>query len=229
MASILIIEDSPDLAFGLRNNLEFEGHDVEVIADGSHGLTAARTTRPDLIILDLMIPGIDGYRVLKTLREDGFMTPVLILSARGEEADKVRGFRMGADDYVTKPFGLLELIARVDALLRRSGPAEKADERHEILRFGNLTIDPGAQMVFRNDEPISLRPREFDLLMALVHRRGKVVSRLELLREVWGHRAAISTRTVDAHIAELRRKIEPDPAAPSFIATVMKSGYRFDS
>ena len=230
MASILIIEDSPDLAFGLRNNLEFEGHVVDVIADGSHGLTAARTTRPDLIILDLMIPGIDGYRVLKTLREDGFMTPVLILSARGEEADKVRGFRMGADDYVTKPFSLLELIARVEALLRRSGPVDKVEEPvQEILRFGDLTIDPGAQMVFRNEEPISLRPREFDLLMALVHRRGRVVSRLELLREVWGHRAAISTRTVDAHIAELRRKIEPDPAAPTFIATVMKSGYRFDS
>jgi DNA-binding response OmpR family regulator len=230
MASILIIEDSPDLAFGLRNNLEFEGHEVDVIADGSHGLTAARTTRPDLIILDLMIPGIDGYRVLKTLREDGFMTPVLILSARGEEADKVRGFRMGADDYVTKPFSLLELIARVEALLRRSGPVDKVEEPgQEILRFGDLTIDPGAQMVLRNNEPISLRPREFDLLMALVHRRGKVVSRLELLSEVWGHRAAISTRTVDAHIAELRRKIEPDPADPSFITTVMKSGYRFDS
>jgi DNA-binding response OmpR family regulator len=230
MANILIIEDSPDLAFGLRNNLEFEGHVVDVIADGSQGLTAARANRPDLIILDLMIPGIDGYRVLKTLREDGVMTPVLILSARGEEADKVRGFRMGADDYVTKPFGLLELIARVEALLRRATSAEKSlESESDTLHFGDLTIDPAGQKVFRNEDSIALRPKEFDLLMALVNRRGRVVSRVDLLREVWGHRGAVSTRTVDAHIAELRRKIEEDPADPRHIATVTKSGYRFDS
>ena len=229
MANILIIEDSPDLAFGLRNNLEFEGHVVDVIADGSHGLTAARANRPDLIILDLMIPGIDGYRVLKTLREDGVTTPVLILSARGEEADKVRGFRMGADDYVTKPFSLLELIARVEALLRRSTSVGTLEPELDTLRFGDLTIDPAGQKVFRNEDSIALRPREFDLLMALVNRRGRVVSRVDLLREVWGHRGAVSTRTVDAHIAELRRKIEEDPADPRHIATVMKSGYRFDS
>lgn len=228
MANILIIEDSPDLAYGLRNNLEFEGHVVDVIPDGSQGLTAARSARPDLIILDLMIPGIDGYRVLKSLREDGLTTPVLILSARSEEADKVRGFRMGADDYVTKPFSVLELIARVEALLRRS--TEKAGETPpEVLRFADLAIDAAAQKVFRNEEPISLRPREFDLLMALINRRGRVVSRDELLREVWGHRGAVSTRTVDAHIAELRRKIEADPTGPRYIATVMKSGYRFDA
>jgi two-component system response regulator MtrA len=230
MASILIIEDSADLAFGLRNNLEFEGHIVDVVPDGSRGLTQARASRPDLIILDLMIPGIDGYRVLKSLREDGLMTPVLILSARSEEADKVRGFRMGADDYVTKPFSLIELIARVEALLRRAGPADRPREPvPELLRFGDLMIDPAAQQVFRNDAAVALRPREFDLLLALVNRRGRVVTRQELLREVWGHLGAISTRTVDAHIAELRRKIEDDPAAPRFIATVTKSGYRFDA
>ncbi|MGH7502131.1 MAG: response regulator transcription factor [Longimicrobiales bacterium] len=226
MANILLIEDSPDLAFGLRNNLEFEGHEVDVAPDGSQGLTKARDSRPDLIILDLMIPGIDGYRVLKSLREDGVLTPVLILSARSEEADKLRGFRMGADDYVTKPFSLLELIARVEALLRRS---VSTDFTPDLLRFGDLAIDQAAQIVFRHDHPVTLRPREFDLLMALVNRRGRVVTRLDLLREVWGHRNAISTRTVDAHIAELRRKIEEDPAEPRFIATVMKSGYRFDA
>jgi len=229
MARILIVEDSPDLAFGLRNNLEIEGHDVEVAADGQRGLERARASAPDLIILDLMIPIIDGYRVLRQLREDGIPTPVLILSARNEEADKVRGFRLGADDYVTKPFGLLELIARVDRLLERAAAtAATVPQAHE-LRFDDLTIDVDGQQVYRDGRLVKLRPREYELLMALVRRAGQVISRDELLREVWEYPVNVATRTVDAHIVELRRQIERDPADPRHIITVPKAGYRFDA
>jgi DNA-binding response OmpR family regulator len=223
--SILIIEDNADLAFGLRNNLEIEGYSVEVANDGKEGLARVRDVDPDLIILDLMMPGLDGYRVLKALREEGDSTPVLILSARGEETDKVRGFRFGADDFVTKPFSLLELLARVEALLRRSHPQPEGAE-HEIYRFGDIEVDVEAQSVMRAGTPIPITHREFTLLLALLRRRGAVVSRYDLLREVWGHRGAVLSRTVDTHILELRRKIEDDPAEPRHIITIRKSGYR---
>jgi len=228
MARILIVEDSPDLAFGLSNNLEIEGHDVEVAADGHRGLERARESAPDLVILDLLIPGIDGYRVLRQLREEGIGTPVLILSAKNEEADKVRGFRLGADDYVTKPFGLLELIARVDRLLQRAAGTAASAQPHD-LHFDDLTIDVDGQQVYRDGRLVKLRPREYDLLIALVRRAGQVISRDELLRDVWGHPVNIATRTVDAHIVELRRQIEKDPASPRHIITVPKAGYRFDA
>ena len=226
MPRILIIEDNPDLAFGLRNNLELEGYDIELADDGNKGLVRARASDPDLIILDLMVPGIDGYRVLRTLRDEGRKTPVLILSARGEETDKVRGFRLGADDYVTKPFGLLELLARVEALLRRSQPEPPPLTGADVFRFGDITVDLHAQLVARGEEPVALTHREFLLLEALVRRKGAVVSRQDLLREVWGHRSEILTRTIDTHIAELRRKLEPDPSRPRHILTIRKMGYR---
>jgi DNA-binding response OmpR family regulator len=236
MHRILVVEDNPDLAFGLRHNLEFEGYEVEVAADGPAGLAAARSFRPDLIVLDLMLPGLDGYRVLRTLRDEGSKVPVLILTARGEEADKVRGFRMGADDYVTKPFGLLELLARVEALLRRadrgSGRSAGAgvdgapDGAAAVIAFGDIVIDPARRSVLRAGREVALAPKEFDLLVALYEREGRVASRHELMREVWGHRAAIVSRTVDTHIAELRRKLEADPGAPRHILTVHKVGYR---
>jgi two-component system, OmpR family, alkaline phosphatase synthesis response regulator PhoP len=222
MARILIVEDDPDLGLGLRTSLEIEGHEAEVAADGLIGLERVRADRPDLVILDLMLPGMDGYRVLRTLRGDGIRVPVLILTARGEEADKVLGFRSGADDYVTKPFGLLELLARVEALLRRSGALAEATP----LRFGSVEIDRAARTVTRLGEPVALAPREFDLLVALYDRGGAVVSRHDLLREVWGHRGAVLTRTVDIHVAELRRKLEDDPGEPRHILTVWKRGYR---
>jgi two-component system, OmpR family, alkaline phosphatase synthesis response regulator PhoP len=221
---ILIVEDNPDLAFGLRNNLEIEGYDITVAEDGLVGLEQARSLRPDLIILDLMMPGLDGYRVLRTLRDEGVQTPVLILSAKGEEADKVRGFRMGADDFVTKPFSLLELLARVEALLRRATSDTRADAL--VHRFGDVAIEPAGQRVTRSGEAVPLTHREYALLMALVNRTGVVVTRQELLRQVWGHRSAVLSRTVDTHIAELRRKLEPDPAQPRHIVTVRKTGYR---
>jgi two-component system alkaline phosphatase synthesis response regulator PhoP len=230
---ILVIEDNADLAFGLRNNLEIEGYQVEVAETGGAGLAAARAQPADLIILDLMLPDLDGYRVLREMRESGLPTAVLILTARGEEADKVRGFRLGADDYVTKPFGLLELLARVDALLRRSAvraqtPAPVVSTESRAWRFGEIDVDPASRSVRRGGQTVSLTPMEFDLLIALLRRRGAVASRLELLKEVWGHSAAVLTRTVDTHVAELRRKLEARPAAPQYIVTVRKAGYRLN-
>jgi DNA-binding response OmpR family regulator len=227
VTTILIVEDNADLAFGLRNNLEIEGYVVDVAADGHAGLAAARASRPDLVILDLMLPGLDGYRVLKALRDEGLDMPVLILTAHGEEADKVRGFRLGADDYVTKPFGILELIARVAALIRRTTRLTPA-ARGPVEQFGDVTIDPATRTVSRLGDAVALTPMEFDLLLALVRRKGAVASRLELLQEVWGHSSAVLTRTVDTHVAELRRKLEADPASPRHILTVRKAGYRLD-
>lgn len=231
---ILIVEDNPDLAFGLRNNLEIEGYETLHAEDGVKGLEAARAEQPDLIILDLMMPGLDGYRVLRALREEGSETPVLILSARGEEADKVRGFRHGADDYVTKPFSLLELLARVEALLRRartgrSGAASEEAAEGERIRFGRVTVDEGRQEVTVAGERVQLTHREFALLMALIRRNGAVATRYELLREVWGHRNEVNSRTVDTHIGELRRKLEQDAAHPAHILTVRKTGYRLQA
>jgi two-component system alkaline phosphatase synthesis response regulator PhoP len=226
MSRILVVEDNANLAYGLMTSLELEGHQVVVAEDGAAGLHAAREHRPELVILDLMLPGMDGYRVLKSLREQGDTMPVLILTARGEEADKVLGFRLGADDYVTKPFGLLELLARVGALLRRAGGRVEAAAVPEVECFGEVEVHPGSRLVRRRGEEVSLTPKEFDLLWALLRRRGGVAARLELLAEVWGHRAAVMTRTVDMHVAQLRRKLEDDPAQPRHIVTVWKAGYR---
>jgi DNA-binding response OmpR family regulator len=226
---ILVIEDNRNLATGLRNNLEIEGYEVSVAGDGTSGLAIARSTMPDLIILDLMLPGMDGYRVLRTLRDDGIDTPVLILSARGEETDKVLGFHLGADDYVAKPFGLLELLARVDALLRRAASAGTKHKLAAPVTFGEIQVDPGTHMVRRGGEAVTLRPKEYDLLIALLQRRGQVASRAELLEEVWGYSGEVYSRTVDTHVAELRRKLEENAAEPRHIITVRKTGYRIQS
>jgi DNA-binding response OmpR family regulator len=226
MKRILLIEDNPDLIYGLRNNLEIEGYDVSVAEDGPSGVQRARELQPDLVILDLMLPGMDGYRVLRAIRESGSVVPVLILTARGEEADKVRGFRLGADDYVTKPFGVLELLARVEALLRRAATPTIHVPAATTERFGDVDVDVASRLVLRRGEPVALAPKEFDLLLALLRRRGAVVSRLELMKEVWGYRAAVVSRTVDTHVSELRRKLEDDPARPRHLLTVRKAGYR---
>ena len=226
MTRILVIEDNRNLATGLRNNLEIEGYEVDVAADGQAGLALARSGAPELIVLDLMLPGMDGYRVLKTLREEGIDTPVLILSARGEETDKVLGFHLGADDYVAKPFGLLELLARVDALLRRAASAGSRAKLASPVAFGDVHVDPGTHTVRRAGAPVALRPKEYDLLVALLQRKGQVASRAELLEEVWGYSGEVYSRTVDTHVAELRRKLEDNAAEPRHILTVRKSGYR---
>lgn len=223
-ARILIVEDNEDLAFGLRTNLEVQGYDVHIAADGSAGLDEAEDLAPDLIILDLMLPKLSGIEVLKTLRANGASMPILVLTAKGNEVDKVNGLRLGADDYVTKPFGLMELIARVEALLRRAKPS--AAGRSGVMGFGNVEVDLGSRQVTRSGEPVFLTPKEFDLLVALLERDGAVASRLELMSEVWGHSSAVISRTVDTHVAELRRKLEGDPGRPMHLLTVRKSGYR---
>jgi DNA-binding response OmpR family regulator len=220
MTRILVVEDNADLAYGLRNNLEIEGYEVDVAADGEEGLARARRRRPDLVILDLMLPRMDGFRVLRALRAEALCMPVLILTARGEEADKVRGLKLGADDYVTKPFGVLELLARVEALLRRNASAPSVE------RIGDIEIDRATRAVTRRGALVELAPKEFDLLVALADRRGAIATRLELMRNVWGWSDAVITRTIDTHVAELRRKLEDDPAKPRLILTVRKVGYR---
>ncbi len=220
---ILVVEDNEALATGLRNNLEFEGYEALVAADAASGLAAARAHTPDLIILDLMLPDADGFRVLRALRASGDATPVLVLTALGDEADKVRGLRVGADDYVTKPFGLLELLARVEALLRR---ATRPSSSAATVRFGDVSVCLSTHDVTRSGKGVPLRPKEYELLVALLRRDGAVATRHELLREVWGYDPSVTSRTVDTHVLELRRKLEPDPANPRHLLTVRKTGYR---
>jgi DNA-binding response OmpR family regulator len=225
MTRILVVEVNADLAFAVTTALQSEGFDVAVAGTGPDGVERARARDADLIILDLMLPGFDGYRVIRTLREDGITTPILVLTARGEEADKVRGLRLGADDYVTKPFGAMELLARVDALLRRSrlsAPTPPLD------RFGDIEVNRAARTVKRSGIPVALTPKEYDLLIALMDRAGAVVPRADLLSVVGGYQQDISTRTVDLHVSVLRAKLEPSPTQPVHIITVRKTGYRFE-
>ena len=228
-ARILIVEDNADLAAGVEYNLTLEGYDVRVAGDGASALDIAAAWQPQLVLLDLMLPGMDGYKVLQTLRarDDGATVPVIILSARGEEADKVRGFRLDADQYVTKPFSVLELIERIGALLRRSSRTGAAAEMGERIEFGGVIVDPAARTVTKRGRPCTLTPKAYELLLALIRRQGRVASRAELLREVWGYGNFVLSRTVDSHVAELRRKLEDDPADPRHIVTVWKVGYRF--
>jgi DNA-binding response OmpR family regulator len=217
---ILIIEDHEGIARSLRTNLEVEGHSVDIAGDGRAGLDACAHWHPDLIILDLMLPGMHGFEVLQTLRERHVDVPVLILSAVGAEVEKVRGFRLGADDYVTKPFGLMELLARVEALLRR-----RARDAMTTFSFGGITVELESRRVMRRGEVITLRPREFDLLVALARNAGRVMSKQQLLREVWGYGPDVMSRTVDTHVLELRRRLEDDPANPRFLKTLRGAGY----
>jgi two-component system, OmpR family, alkaline phosphatase synthesis response regulator PhoP len=227
MSDIVIIEDTRDIAEGLRENLELEGYSVEVTLTGEDGLARIRQRAPSLLILDLMLPGIDGFHVLRRLRDEGFDMPVLILSARAGEAEKVRGFRIGADDYVTKPFGLREVLARVDALMRRRR-REQVPIHHAVrapVSFGDVELRLDSREVLKRGKSVELRPREFDLLAALALRPNTVVARRDLLDVVWGYEDDVLTRTVDAHVVELRRKLEEDPRRPRHILTVRKAGY----
>src|SRR3954463_13008931 len=227
MAKVLIVEDNADLAAGIEYNLSLEGYETCIAEDGRRALAVAEQWGPDVILLDLMLPELDGYQVLQTLRGRGVKTPVVILTAKAEEADKVRGFRLDADQYVTKPFGVVELLERVAALLRRSTATSNGQKQKSEEKFGDVVVDLQSRSVFRNGEPCELTPKAYDLLLALLRREGAVASRKDLLTEVWGYGAFVMSRTVDSHVAELRRKIEAHPAEPRHIVTVWKIGYRF--
>lgn len=229
MSRILVVEDTRPIAQGIRTALEQEGYDVRIAGDGEVALETIRHWEPHLIVLDLILPVIDGLQVLRTLRAEGFAMPVLILSARGDEGDRVRGLRIGADDYLPKPFGLDELLARVDAHLRREArafPARPATGPDADIALGSLRVCASTRTATWAGVSLALRPREFDLLHALARRRGHVVTRLELLREVWGYDSDVESRTIDTHILEVRRKLEGFTGGDSLIVTVRKAGYR---
>jgi DNA-binding response OmpR family regulator len=227
---ILIVEDEPDIAGALAEHLLLEGFAVDVAPDGESALAMAASRTPSLVVLDLMLPGIPGETVLRSLRGDGYLGPVLILSAKQGEADKVHGFRLGADDFVTKPFGLLELLARVHALLRRASTAVAGPESSRTTRiaFGPYVFDLSGHQVLLDGHEIALRPRERELLFALLDRPGQTVSRPRLLRQVWGYADGVDSRTVDWHVAELRRKLEDGTHGATLIHTVRKVGYRLE-
>jgi len=222
MTTILLIEDNRGYATMLASNLEREGYEVIVAGTGAEGLERARGAQADLIILDLMLPVMNGFTVLQRLRDEGHHTPVLVMTALGTEEEKLRGFGLGADDYVVKPCGLREILARVRALLKRAGAAEVRSE----IEVGDLSIDFAARTVHRAGVTITLRPKEFDLLAALVRHRGRVLSRAELLREVWGYTSGTQSRTVETHLAALRERLGDDPQSPRYIVTVRRAGYR---
>ncbi len=225
MHRVLIVEDNLGIAETVREHLVASGYLAEVAPTAAAGLTKARAAAPDLIILDLMLPDMPGEQVLAALRTEGVPSSVLILSAKSDEMSKVRGFRVGADDYLTKPFGILELLARVDNLVRRSrfGPLGR-----DVIKFGAVEVSPAGRKVTLRGLAVELRPKEIDLLLALLRRPGRVWSRRELLETVWGYDPAVESRTIDWHVAELRRKLDDDGVAPRFLQTVRKIGYRLD-
>ena len=224
MTKVLIIEDEPNMVLGLKDSCEYEGYEVCVARDGKEGLEKASTEKPDIILLDVMLPLMSGLDVCRTLRTRGIDTPILMLTARSQEMDKVVGLEVGADDYVTKPFSIKELLARVRAHLRR---ASKQVADIESFSFGDVELNFKKYAAFKGGRVLDLSAREFEILRYLVRHRGEIVTRDQLLDEVWGYDSTPVTRTVDNHIARLRQKIEPDPSAPQHIITVHRIGYRF--
>ncbi len=224
MSKILIVDDEPRIVSTVRAYLEQEGYAVYTASDGPQALKAARAFRPHLIVLDIMLPGIDGVEVLRRLRQE-YDTYVLMLTAKSEETDKVVGLMMGADDYMTKPFSPRELVARIKAILRRDRGSEHSQE---VLRFRHLRIDPDARRAWKGDEPLELTPIEFDVLYALARHRGRVLSREQLIEQVWGYDYYGDDRVVDVHIGRIRKKVEDDPTHPRVIVTVRGAGYRFE-
>jgi two-component system, OmpR family, alkaline phosphatase synthesis response regulator PhoP len=222
---LLIVEDDESISLGLRMNLEAEGYDVQVAADGEEGLALASTGGVDLVILDVMLPKMNGFEVVRQLRAKQVIVPVVMLSARGAEMDKVMGLELGAEDYITKPFGLAELLARVKAVLRRDGLTRKHVDT--IVLAGDLTIDSGTRLVSRAGAPVELTATEFDVLWCLVESQGRVLSREEILTKVWGAGHHGTLRTIDNFLLQLRSKLEKDSAEPEHLLTVRGVGYRF--
>lgn len=224
MAKILVVDDERVLVKGIRFNLENEGYEVATGSDGEEAVELARSGGFDLIILDLMMPKIDGLQACMRIREFSNV-PIIMLTARSEDADKIIGFECGADDYVTKPFNILELKARIRAMLRRAGAAEKQVRADDRLTVGVLTLDAGARAAWRDGTPVDLTAREFDLAELFFRNPGRVFSRENLLDRVWGYEYAGELRTVDVHVRRLREKLEPDPAEPDYILTKWGVGY----
>ncbi|HYO15880.1 MAG TPA: response regulator transcription factor [Thermoanaerobaculia bacterium] len=230
MTHVLIVEDDEAMSVALRDGFQYEGYSVTVAQDGEAGLHLATSASPDLILLDVMLPKMTGLDVCKQLRSTGSGVPIIMLTARGQEIDKVLGLKLGADDYITKPFGFMELLARAEAVLRRCGfggsPAG-AVAPPDVYRFGDVCIDFKRHEATKGDEPIELSPREFQLLAYFIEHRGEVVTREKLLDTVWDYNAIPFTRTVDMHIAKLRKKVEDNPSDPRYIVTVHRLGYKF--
>jgi DNA-binding response OmpR family regulator len=220
---VLVVEDDLSILTGVSMNLRFEGYEVLQAQDGARGLEMAVTDAPDLIVLDVMMPKLNGYEVLKELRSRGVRTPVLVLSAKGMERDKVLGLDLGADDYVVKPFGVAELMARVKAVLRR-----RWGDDGQLVRFGEVAVNLAGRTVTRGDQPVELTAQEFKLLAHLVSNPGRTFSREELLSGAWGIDYEGTPRTVDTFVRQLRQKLEPDPEEPRYILTARGLGYRFD-
>ncbi len=223
-AKLLVVDDETSITGTLRAYLEQEGYTVYVAVDGPMALKAARSFKPDLIVLDVMLPGMDGFEVLQQLRRESDVY-VLMLTAKSDETDKIVGLSVGADDYMTKPFSPRELVARVKAVLRRG---RNSSAREPVLAFRRLRIDPEARLVWKDDAPLDLTAIEFNLLYALARHRGRVLSREQLIEQVWSGDYYGDERVVDVHLGHLRRKIEEDPANPALIATVRGAGYRFE-
>ncbi|MHC4991826.1 MAG: response regulator transcription factor [Planctomycetota bacterium] len=223
-AKILIVEDEEDMVRGLQFNLEARGYAVVTARDGESGYHAALAEEPDLVLLDIMLPKRDGYEVCRALRQERPDLPIVMLTARSQEEEVVLGLKLGADDYVKKPFGVAELVARIEAVLRRTASGSDGDVE---TRFGNVFIDFARHVARKDDDDITLTPKEFEILRFFTSRRGQVVSRHDLLNSVWGYAGSPNTRTVDAHIVKLRQKIEDDPRHPKHILTVHGLGYKF--
>ena len=224
MSRVLVVEDDEAMAVALQDGFTYEGHEVARASDGEEGLRIAREGAPEIMILDVMLPKMTGLEVCKRLRGEGSTLPIIMLTARGQEIDKVLGLKFGADDYVTKPFSFMELMARVEAVLRRSQP--DGLEHRSVHQIGRVTVDLNRHEASRDGEPLDLTPREFRLLGYFIEHTGKVVSREELLDAVWGYNAIPFTRTVDTHIAKLRKKIETDTSNPEHLITVHRMGYK---
>jgi len=226
MAKILIVEDEPSMRLGLKDNLEFEGYDVEIATNGEEGLKKILENDYNLVLLDVMLPQMSGFDVCKTARKKGITTPIILLTAKGEEIDKVLGLELGADDYVTKPFSLRELLARIKAVLRRGENFSGGDLKDKLISLGNLQINFASYSAFEGKESVQMSHKEFDVLYYLWKRRNHTVSRDELLTEIWGYEENPTTRTVDNFILKLRQKLEKDPNHPQIILTVHGIGYK---
>ena len=224
MSKILIVEDEPGIAFALENDLRTEGYEVVLVGDGLEAVKRARSEPFDLILLDVMLPGKDGFEVCRELRRGGLQTAIIMLTAKAQEAEKILGLDLGADDYVTKPFSPRELRARIRAILRRAGP----EESEEVQRFGQCELDLARFELRRDGRKLETTPMEFKLLAEFLRNRGRVLTRERLLEQVWGSGVYVTDRVVDNHIVSLRKKIEDDPAAPRHLVSVRGVGYRFD-